>query len=49
MKVEFFNVWGQFYIWPTVKITPTLQLYGHYSIEFLWLNRGMSLDWGHQK
>ncbi len=49
MKLETFEVWGQLYIWPTIKVTPTTKLYGNYSIELLWLNRGISLDWGHVK
>ena len=44
IKFEWFNQWGQIYVIPTIRVTHTLKLYGWYTIEFVWLGKGLSLN-----
>ena len=44
IKFEQFNQWGQIYLIPTIRVTHTLKLYGWYTIEFIWFNRGLSVN-----
>ncbi len=45
MKIQFSNICYQFYLLPTIKITDSKLLFGYYSIEFIWLKWGISIDW----
>ena len=44
IKFERFNQWGQIYLIPTIRVTHTLKLYGWYTIEFIWFNKGLSIN-----
>ena len=44
IQFEQFNQWGQIYLIPTIRVTHTLKLYGWYTIEFIWFNRGLSVN-----
>jgi hypothetical protein len=44
IQFERFNQWGQMYPLPTIRVTHTLKLYGWYTIEFIWFNRGLSIN-----
>ena len=44
IKFERFTQWGQMYPLPTIRITHDLKLYGWYTIEFIWFNRGLSIN-----
>ena len=41
---EMFDVWGQFYIVPTIKITYDKKLYGHYCLDVIWGKWGISIS-----
>lgn len=45
-KIQFerFNQWGQIYPLPTIRITHELKLYGWYTIELIWWNKGLSIN-----
>jgi hypothetical protein len=43
--MQFSNICYQFYLLPTIKITNNKLLFGYYSIEFIWLKWGISIDW----
>jgi hypothetical protein len=45
MKIQFNSVCYQFYLIPTIKVTGNKLLFGYYSIEFIWLNRGVEIIW----
>lgn len=49
MKIETYTVGYQWYLIPTMKITPDRFLYGHYSFEIVFLNKGLSFNWGFVK
>ena len=44
IKFERFNQWGQIYLIPTIRVTHDLKLYGWYTIEFIWFNKGLSIN-----
>jgi len=43
MKLEFFNIWSQIYLIPTVKITHDRLLNGFHEVQLIWLKWGVSL------
>jgi hypothetical protein len=45
MNLEFYTVVDQFYIIPTIKFTYKRRLFGFYSVELVWMNWGLSLQW----
>jgi hypothetical protein len=44
IKFERFTQWGQVYPIPTIRITHDLKLYGWYTIEFIWMKWGVSIN-----
>ena len=44
IQFEQFKQLGQMYPLPTIRITHDLKLYGWYTIEFIWFNKGLSVN-----
>ena len=44
IKFERFTQRGQIYPIPTIRVTHDLKLYGWYTIEFIWFNKGLSVN-----
>jgi len=43
IRGEKYDVYGQFYIIPTIKVTHDKYLYGYYTIDFVWGKWGLSI------
>ena len=43
IRGEKYDVHGQFYIIPTIKVTHDKSLYGYYTIDLVWEKWGLSL------
>jgi hypothetical protein len=41
--IEFYTVSCQVYAIPTMKVTHSRDLFGRYSLDFIWLKWGISL------
>ena len=43
VRGEKYDVYGQVYILPTIKVTHDKNLYGYYTIDLVWGKWGLSL------
>ncbi len=45
MQIQKYDVWGQWYVIPTLLLTTDKYLNGSYAIELVWLKWTIELSW----
>lgn len=45
MRIQKYDVWGQWYVIPTLRLTTDKYLNGSYAIELVWLKWTIEFSW----